>query len=79
MTVIEDIDLIKDYEIVRERIKNLKEGRFDIAIPSHPDVYIDNKIRNEIINLIALAEKHKIKSRIYENHLNNEYVLSFEK
>jgi hypothetical protein len=79
MTVIENVNLIKDYEIIRKRVKNLKEGRFDVAIMSHPDINIDNKIRDEVLNLIALAEKHKIKTRLYQNHLNNKYVLSFEK
>lgn len=79
MTIIEDVNLIKDYESIRERVKNLKEGKFSITILSHPDINIDNKIRDEVLNLIALAEKHKIKTRLYQNHLNNKYVLSFEK
>jgi len=79
MVTIEKVNLLKDYEEVRARVKSLDKGTFSFIIPVSEDIEIDNKIRDEVINLMAIANKHKVKSRIWENKMNNTYTLTFEK
>lgn len=78
MVAFEEVNLLKDYEEIRERVKSLK-GKFSFIIPTSKDVVLDNKIRDEVMNLMAIANKHKIKSHIWENKMNHTYTLTFEK
>lgn len=79
MVAIEEINLLKDYEEVRARVKSLDKGPFSFIIPVSEDIELDNKIRDEVLNLMTIANKHKVKSRIWENKTNNTYTLTFEK
>ena len=79
MVTIEKVNLLKDYEEVRARVKSLDKGTFSFIIPVSEDIELDNKIRDEVLNLMAIANKHKVKSRIWENKMNNTYTLTFEK
>lgn len=79
MTTVATLDLIKQYEEVTQKIKELKHGKFMISVPNHPDVMIDNKIRDKVLELVAFANKHRVQSRISENKFNDTYVLTFYK
>jgi hypothetical protein len=79
VTTVVTLDLIKQHEEVTQKIKELKHGKFIVSVPSHPDVIIDNKIRDKVLELIAFANKHRVKSSIFENKFNDTYVLTFYK
>ena len=77
MTTVVTLDLIEQYEEATQKIKELKHGEFTLSVPGHPDVVIDNKIRDKVVELMAFANKHKVQSRIFE--INNTYALTFYK
>lgn len=79
MTVVVTLDLIKQYEEVTQKIKELKHGEFMVSVPNHSDIVIDNKIRDKVLELVAFANKHKVQTSIFENKFNDTYVLTFYK
>ena len=79
MVIFEKCNLLNDYEEVRKRIAELKEGELHYEIPTHNDIKIDNMIRDEVINLMTIANKHHVDSRVWENKMNGYFALSFYK
>lgn len=79
MVVIEDVNLLKDYEAIRKKVVELKQGEFTVSVPMSNDVVVDNSIRDEVMNLMALAHKHKVDARLFKKQLNDTYVISFKK
>ena len=77
MEVLEDVNLLKDYEAIRKRVAELKQGTFTVSVPMSDDIVVDNKIRDEVMNLMALAHKHHINARLFKNQLNNTYAIRF--
>lgn len=79
MTTVITLDLIKQHEEVEQKIKELKHGEFMVSVPSHPDIAIDNKIKDKVLELVAFANKHRVQTKIFENKFNNTHVLTFYK